>query len=203
MTDTTIDQFEGVSRADRQHRDYQLHLGMGMFLGTVTMLFGAFSSAYIVRGATSQDWQAVPLPSFLWWNTLAIIVSSVALEVARRAGGQDNWRRAGMWMGATLVLAMLFLGGQFAAWQWLWAAGIGVPTSPHASFFFILTGVHGLHLVAGLVVLSVAGLRLLSVDANDPASAHRAYLPMSLGAMLWHFLAALWVYLIIMLTLFA
>jgi len=183
-------------------RAYQLHLGMGIFLGTVTMLFGAFSSAYIVRGATSQDWQAVQLPSFLWWNTLAIVISSVTLDLARRAGKSDNWRRSGFWLGATLVLAMLFFGGQIAAWQWLWSMGIGVPTTPHASFFFILTGLHGIHLIAGLVVLSVAGLRVLGVS-DDPASAHRAFLPLSLGAMLWHFLAALWVYLIIMLTLFA
>ena len=185
------------------HRDYQLHLGMGMFLGTVTMLFGAFSSAYIVRGATSQDWQAISLPSFLWWNTAAIVVSSVCLEMARRAGREENWSRVRLWLGSTLVLAMLFLGGQLAAWQWLWAQGIGVPTTPHASFFFILTGVHAVHLFAGLLVLGVAGVQVLAVTRNDAESARRALLPMSLGAMLWHFLAALWVYLLIMLTLFA
>jgi cytochrome c oxidase subunit 3 len=188
---------------DTAHRDYQLHLGMGMFLGTVTMLFGAFSSAYIVRGATSQDWQAIPLPSFLWWNTVVIIVSSVCLEMARRAGRDENWSRVRLWLGSTLILAMLFLGGQLAAWQWLWDQGIGVPTTPHASFFFILTGVHAAHLLAGLLVLGFAGVQVLSVTRNDTESARRALLPMSLGAMLWHFLAALWVYLLIMLTLFA
>lgn len=185
------------------HRDYQLHLGMGIFLGTVTMLFAAFSSAYIVRGATSQDWQAIQLPSFLWLNTLVIVISSVSLEFARRAGKNGDWRRSGIWLGATLVLAMLFFGGQVAAWRWLWALDIGVPTTPHASFFFILTGLHGVHLVAGLIVLGVAGVRLLGISADDPISARRAFLPLSVGAMLWHFLAALWVYLIIMLTLFA
>jgi len=185
------------------HRDYQLHLGMGIFLGTVTMLFGAFSSAYIVRGATSQDWLAIQLPSFLWLNTLVIVISSVTLELARRAGRSNEWRRSGIWLGATLVLAMLFFGGQIAAWEWLWSLDIGVPTTPHASFFFILTGLHGVHLVAGLIVLGIAGIRLLGVTDEDPASARRAFLPLSVGAMLWHFLAALWVYLIIMLTLFA
>lgn len=184
-------------------RDYQLHLGMGIFLGTVTMLFGAFSSAYIVRGATSQDWQAVQLPSFLWWNTLAIVISSLTLDLARRTAKNDNWSRAGIWLSATLVLAMLFFGGQIAAWQWLWSLDVGIPTTPHASFFFMLTGLHGIHLVAGLIVLGVAGIRLLGVSADDPTSARRAFLPLSVGAMLWHFLAALWVYLIIMLTLFA
>lgn len=184
-------------------RDYQLHLGMGIFLGTVTMLFAAFSSAYIVRGATSQDWQAIPLPSFLWLNTLVIVISSVTLELARRAGRRNAWRPAGIWLGTTLVLAMLFFGGQIAAWQWLWSLDIGVPTTPHASFFFILTGLHGVHLVAGLIVLGVAEIRLLGISADDPQSPRRAFLPLSVGAMLWHFLAALWVYLIIMLTLFA
>lgn len=189
--------------SDTAHRDYQLHLGMGMFLGTVTMLFGAFSSAYIVRGVTSNDWQAIQLPSVLWVNTIAIVLSSLSLEGARRAGKRGDWRRAGVWLSVTLAFAMFFLGGQLAAWRSLWAQGIGVPTTPHASFFFILTGIHGVHLAAGLIVLGVAGIRLLSVVPGDPVSARRAFLPMSLGAMLWHFLAALWVYLIIMLTLFA
>ncbi len=188
---------------DVAQRDFQLHLGMGIFLGTVTMLFGAFSSAYIVRGSTSQDWQAIQLPSFLWLNTLVIVISSISLELARRAGKAGDWRRAGIWLGTTLVLAMLFFGGQLAAWEWLWAAGISVPSTPHSSFFFILTGLHAVHLLAGLALLGVAGARVMRVSANDPVSERRAFLPMSVGAMLWHFLAALWVYLIIMLTLFA
>jgi cytochrome c oxidase subunit 3 len=198
----TMDHTAGLLDTTAQ-RDYQLHLGMGIFLGTVTMLFGAFSSAYIVRGATSQDWQAIQLPDFIWLNTLAIALSSLTLELARRGARAANWRQANIWLAATLALAMVFLGGQFATWQWLWALGIGVPTTPHASFFFILTGVHGVHLLAGVLVLGVAGLRLVAVDPDSHASAHRAYLPLSLGAMLWHFLAALWIYLIIMLALFA
>ncbi len=184
------------------HREHVLRLGMGMFLGTITMLFGAFSSAYIVRGATSQDWQAIELPGFLWVNTLVIVLSSVALVLSLRAARQAHERVSQAWLGATLFLALAFLGGQLAAWQWLWGQGIDVPTTPHSSFFFILTGVHGVHLVAGLIVLAVAMLRLQGAE-DDPDAMRRAVTTLSLGGMLWHFLAGLWVYLLIMLTLFA
>jgi len=193
---------EAGAPLSQARRDQVLHLGMGIFLGTVTMLFGAFSSAYIVRGATSQDWQAVALPGFLWWNTLAIVASSATLIVAGRCGKRDNWQAAFAWLLGTLFLALLFLGGQYAAWQWLWAQDVGVPTTPHSSFFFILTGVHGVHLIAGLVVLTVTALRVPAVRAGERPPRHAA-LPLSLGAMLWHFLAGLWVYLLIMLTFFA
>jgi cytochrome c oxidase subunit 3 len=184
------------------HREHVLRLGMGMFLGTITMLFGAFSSAYIVRGATSQDWQAIDLPGFLWANTIVIVLSSATLALSVRAARRTNERSSQAWLGATLFLALAFLGGQLAAWQSLWDQGIGVPTTPHSSFFFILTGVHGLHLVAGLIVLGVAMLRLQTAQ-GDPDAARRALTTLSLGGMLWHFLAGLWVYLLIMLTLFA
>jgi cytochrome c oxidase subunit 3 len=184
------------------HREHVLRLGMGMFLGTITMLFGAFSSAYIVRGATSQDWQAIELPGFLWINTIVIVLSSVALMLSTRAARRANALVAQAWLGATLFLAVAFLGGQLAAWQALWAQGIGVPTTPHSSFFFILTGVHGAHLVAGLIVCAVAMMRLQGAQ-GEPDAMRRAVTTLSLGGMLWHFLAGLWVYLLIMLTLFA
>ena len=68
-------------------RDDQLKLGLWMFLATVTMLFAAFTSAYIVRRSGS-DWRPVALPSVLWWNTAVLAASSVAVEIA-------NWYGAG------------------------------------------------------------------------------------------------------------
>lgn len=185
-------------------RGHLLRLGMWMFLGTVTMLFAAFTSAYIIRGA-SADWRTIDLPAILWLNTVVILASSATLELARRSARSERWKEARTWMFITLIFGLAFLSGQVAAWRELWASGIYVPTSPHSSFFFILTGLHGLHLLAGLVVLSIAGVRTAASTQSRPTrpgAARAAHRIMELGAILWHFLAALWVYLLIMLTVF-
>jgi len=185
-------------------RRHVLRVGMWMFLATVVLLFAAFSSAYIIRGASS-DWRPIALPPILWLNTAIILLSSVTLQTSLGQARSEHLRAARTWMITTLLFGVAFLVGQLAAWRELWASGIGVPTSPHSSFFFILTGLHGLHLLAGLVVLSVAGARLAASTQSRPTrpEAVRAAIGlMELGALLWHFLAGLWVYLLIMLSFF-
>lgn len=189
---------------ERALRQHVLRLGMWMFLATVVMLFAAFSSAYIVRGA-SPDWRMIPMPTILWLNTAVILASSATLELARRGARTEQWRDARGWMLITLLFGVAFLAGQLGAWRQLAAAGITVPTSPHGSFFFILTGLHGLHLLAGLIFLSVVGVRLVASTQSRPTrpeAATTVYGLMELGAILWHFLAGLWVYLLIMLAFF-
>src|SRR5947207_13853685 len=81
--------------------------GLWAFLGTVSMLFIGFTSAYIVR-RSAVDWRALPLPGLLWWNTAALLLSSSTLQGARR---QAEGRRR-QWLGLTAVLALLFVAGQ-------------------------------------------------------------------------------------------
>jgi cytochrome c oxidase subunit 3 len=184
-------------------RDQVLRLGMWMFLGTVTMLFGAFSSAYIVRGA-GTDWRAVTLPSILWLNTAVILVSSATLEFGKRQARAHNWAGAKSWLLLTLLLGITFLVGQVVAWQVLSRSGVAIPTTPYGSFFYVLSGVHAVHLIAGLTLLAVAARRAVAssrADA-DPTRERTALRVVDLGAILWHFLAGLWVYLLVLLTFF-
>jgi len=141
-------------------------------LATVTMLFAAFASAYMVRQG-SGGWTQVMLPGSLWVNTIVLIASSVTIELARRR------QPATPWLVASNLLAVAFLGGQLYAWQQLAAAGIYLPTNPHASFFYIMTGLHGVHLLCGLVLLAVAWVT-------------RRATTMSCAATYWHFLGLVW-----------
>jgi len=180
-------------------RDQVLRLGMWMFVGTVTMLFAAFSSAYIVRGA-GTDWRAVTLPSILWLSTAVILVSSGALELGRRHARDRRWQQSRSWLLLALLLGVVFLIGQLAAWRTLSAAGVTLPSNPYGSFFYVLTGMHALHLVAGLTLLGVAAWRASASD--DPARERTALRLIDAGSILWHFLAGLWVYLLALLTFF-
>jgi cytochrome c oxidase subunit 3 len=169
-------------------------VGLWMFLGTVAMLFAAFTSALVVR-MSSGDWIDVQLPAVLWLNTSVLVMSSATLERARRVGAAQR-RAAVKWVVATCALGSLFFGGQIEAWRELSRQGVYLPSSPSAAFFYVLTGVHGAHLVAALVCVMV----LLAKTAR---SAEWRDWPYAAGAVstFWHFLAGVWIYLLIILQL--
>ncbi len=151
-----------VADAESAERDDLVQLGVWMFLATVVMLFAAFTSAYIVRRSAS-DWTPIRLPSMLWVNTAVLVASSLALERGRRASWRGQAAIARHGLTAAAGLGLVFLAGQIVVWQALVGRGVYVPTSPHGSFFYILTATHGVHVVAGLVLLIYTAARLRDV----------------------------------------
>ncbi|MEO7653122.1 MAG: hypothetical protein ABIZ80_21910 [Bryobacteraceae bacterium] len=104
--------------------------GLMVVLAAVVMFFAAFTSAMVVRRGLSNDWVSTPLPSMLWLTTALLLASSAVLELARsalKANRRDAFNR--YWTAGS-VLGVLFLAGQYAAWQQLSAAGIYVSTNP-------------------------------------------------------------------------
>jgi len=164
-------------------------VGLWMFLGTIAMLFAAFTSALIVRRSTG-DWADVHLPLILWVNTAVLVISSATLERGRRLGVTDR-RRAVPWVAATCVLGSLFFAGQIEAWRELSRLGFYLPTTPAASFFYVLTGVHVVHLVAALVCVGV----LLGRTVSSRASREWPYAAGAVSTF-WHFLTGVWIYLL-------
>jgi cytochrome c oxidase subunit 3 len=123
-----------------------------------------------------------------------ILVSSSTLEQARRQAREGKMAGLHTWLTVTTVLGMAFLAGQVTAWRQLAAAGIFLATNPHAAFFYLLTGAHGLHLAGGIGALvyavrkvPVAGTPAQALDIADPVATY------------WHFLAGLWVFLFVVL----
>ncbi len=168
-----------------------------MFLATATMLFAAFTSAYVVRRSGS-DWRHVALPSILWMNTAILAASSVALEAAYRAGRRRRWIGAMVGAGAAIVFGIAFLAGQLTAWRQMVAAGVYLPTSPHSSFFFMLTGAHGAHVIAALAVLSWGCWQTRRAYANP-----RAWTAMfDLCRTFWHYLGVVWLFLFALVSLY-
>jgi len=180
-------------------RDDLVQLGVWMFLATVVMLFAAFTSAYIVRRSAS-DWTPIELPWILWVNTAVLVASGMALEGGRFASRRGKAMSARYGVSAAAGLGLLFLAGQVTAWRELAAHGVYLPTSPHSSFVYILTGVHGVHVAAGLVLLiyTAAQLWMASAHVNRDATARL----LTASATFWHFLAALWVYVFVLVTVF-
>jgi cytochrome c oxidase subunit 3 len=180
-----------ASEAERRWRVREL--GLWMFLGTIVMLFAAFTSALVVR-KSGGDWLTFELPQILWFNTAVIAVSSLMLEGVRRAGRRSR-RAATPWVVATVSLGLVFLAGQVQAWRELVASGVFLPTNPSSGFFYILTGAHAVHMVAALMVLGMLLVRTVrrSHDGEWPFFA-------SLASTFWHFLTVVWLYLFLILN---
>jgi cytochrome c oxidase subunit III len=169
-------------------------IGLGVFLAVVGSLFALLISAYSMRMSLT-DGAPLPAPKILWLNTAALILSSVALQAAQSAAkrGAMSAVRAGLCVGALFALA--FLAGQFAAWRQLAAAGYYLSSNPASSFFYLITGVHGLHLAGGVAALARTTIRAWrGVDAAEIRS------EVGLCAVYWHFLLLLWVLLFALLT---
>ena len=190
-------------------------LGMGVAIAGIVMIFVSFTSAYVVRqglptldprtNALVRDWIPVPLPRLLLINTLVLLLSSVTMELARRQAvraGADlapgpslvaPARNANQisWLAVTAVLGLYFLGGQWMAWRLLAASGFYVATSPSSSFVYLLTGMHGLHLLGGICALLFAGAAFLA-----RRSAGSQLILVDVSGWYWHFMALLWVYLL-------
>ncbi|MGH8208148.1 MAG: cytochrome c oxidase subunit 3 [Steroidobacteraceae bacterium] len=163
-------------------------IGLWILLAVITSLFGLFISAYYMRmGHAHSDWNPVPLPRVLWLNTAMLILSSGGMQAARGAarGAQVDRVRIGLIAGGLFALA--FLLGQLWAWRQLNATGYFLG-SPAVAFFYLLTAVHGLHLLGGLLVWSKTVVRMVpaGVEAIDVRSS------VELCTVYWHYLLLVW-----------
>lgn len=170
-------------------------IGLGVFLAVVGCLFALFASAYFMRMELS-DWQPVPVPRILWFNTGVLVLSSLALHiavVAARKGQADSTRLALVTGGLT---ASAFLVGQLVAWRELSASGYFLDANPANSFFYLLTAMHGLHIVGGLVALARTTLKAWTPGIPRD----RLSLSVELCAMYWHFLLFIWLAIFVLLA---
>jgi cytochrome c oxidase subunit 3 len=131
-------------------------------------------------------------------STAVLIASSVAVEAARWLGASARWRLASVWIGISLALGLGFLAVQATAWRSLIASGVYLPSSPHSAFFFMMTGAHGLHVVAALVVLAWAAFR--TWDGTGLRAERRWRAIMRRTRTFWHFLLGVWIYVFILLS---
>ncbi len=170
--------------------------GIWVVLASITMTFAAFTSALIVRQGDGKDWHHLTLPGILYLNTVVLLASSVALEVARRKvdafmRGPRNGAAPALWLNITLGFGLLFVVGQYVAWVQLRAQGLFLATNPNSSFFYVLTAIHALHVSGGLggLVRVIYKLRNATLRKSTLVATSRY----------WHFMDALWIYLLVLL----
>ena len=173
-------------------------IGTWVALASILMLFTALSSAYIVRAASSSDWQPLAMPRILLLSTALILLSSGTLETARRKWKDTANGVHKPWLLFTVVLGLGFLVSQLLAWRQLVRQGVYVASNPHSSFFYVLTAAHAAHLLGGLAALAYLSLRRRAPQENQ-AAVTKAQAGADAVTLYWHFMDFLWLYLFVLL----
>ncbi len=157
------------------------------FIAVVTSLFALFLSAYLMRMKLA-DWNPLAEPKLLWLNTGLLVLASIAFQLTRGASkrGQLLTVKTGLLAGG--VCTTLFLLGQLIAWQQLNAGGYFMTSNPANAFFYVLTALHGLHLLGGMWVWGRTTTRVLT-----GADAQSVRLSVELCTVYWHYLLLVWI----------
>ncbi|MDH3511958.1 MAG: cytochrome c oxidase subunit 3 [Gammaproteobacteria bacterium] len=161
-------------------------VGFWVFLGVITMVFALFAVAYNMR-LELGDWRPLADPAILWLNTAVLIISSIAMQVARVAADTGNVNRTQLGLTIGGLCSIAFLVGQFWAWQQLRRAGFFLTSSPADAFFYLITGLHGLHVLGGLWVWART-----SAKVWGGAEIEKVRLSVELCTVYWHFLLIVW-----------
>ncbi|NRB17217.1 MAG: cytochrome c oxidase subunit 3 [Rhodobacteraceae bacterium] len=165
-------------------------LGTAVFLVVIGGLFAMLGSAFVMQ-IDETPWQLVPLPALVWFNTALLMLSSLSLHFASR----DADHRTHVWLALGSVTAVGFMAGQLQIWTTLTDNGYGLSGAPAASFFYLITGLHGLHILGGLVALGLVWFRLAQTGIPKTNQA-----PVALCALYWHGLLVIWLLLLALLS---
>ena len=166
-----------------------------LFIVTVIMIFAALTSAYIVRQADG-NWVIFELPNLFLVTTGIILLSSATMHWAYLSVKKDNVESAKLAIGVTTILGLSFLVGQYMAWQQLVKNSIYLVGNPSGSFVYIISGLHGLHIIGGLVFLIIVFVSIFQAKIHSKNT-----LRIEMCATYWHFLGGLWLYLFVFLLL--
>jgi len=163
-------------------------IGIAVLMCASVMTFASFVSAMVVRrGLNSSDWHRLPLPTVLWWNTAVLILSSVALDMARRRLRRNRRREFNWLWTAGTAMGTWFLIGQILAWRQLAEQGFYLAGNPGSAFFYVLTWAHAAHVVGALMAVGYVEVRAVRFQLLPNT---RTWVDVS--ALFWHFLDVLW-----------
>ena len=169
-----------------------------LLLGSVVMMFAAFTSAYIVRKGEG-NWLEFDLPSLFQWSTVAIVVSSITLLGAQKFNNEGKNKLALQLTVVTLLLGLAFLALQWGSWSQIYHYKYpvvfgGKYSNPSGSFLYVISGLHMAHIIGGVLYLLLACFSVKN-KIQDGSKSER----LELSAIFWHFLGGLWLYLYIFL----
>ena len=192
MTESIARQYENTNT-----NIHPLKFALWISMASITMMFGAFTSAYVVRQAQG-NWLEFALPNVFFASTAVLLLSSVLLHLSFKDFLKGNEKSYKLLLVGSLVLGFAFLALQYQGWQSLYSIGVDLKGNPSGSFLYMLTGVHALHIMGGVVALVIGVIKAFTLKFRVT---ERRKINFELTLHYWHFVDLLWVYLLIFLYL--
>jgi len=164
---------------------------MWVAIAAIVMMFAGLTSAYIVKSGQA-NWVGVETPTVFWFSTAVILASSITIQASLRAFKQRSMSQFRILFLSTLILGIVFVSLQWIGFTYLWHHGVRFEGAGAGQFLYIIFGLHGLHVLGGIIALAVIAIRqyfskVRSYDAT----------PIEVMTTYWHFVDLLWVYLLI------
>lgn len=160
-------------------------------IASIIMMFAGLTSAYIVK-SNQANWEEVRTPVEFWYSTGAMLLSSLTIQMALRAFKQREMRAFRGLMAATLLLGVVFVYFQWKGFNWMWDNGVHFRGAGAGQFLYIIAGLHGLHVVGGIIALLV----MLGKAFVGRTKSYDS-VPVEVMSTYWHFVDALWLYLLV------
>lgn len=168
---------------------FALYAGMASIL----MMFGAFTSAYLVRQAAG-NWQEYQVPELFYISTIVLLASSACIHYAYASFKSGERMKYQVALTVTFMLGIGFIVLQYYGWNALYNIGVPLDGNPSGSFFYVISGIHAMHILGGITALGVAVIHAFSLPFEVTA---KRKLRFSLVTQYWHFVDVLWLYLFV------
>ena len=166
-----------------------------LFIVSISMLFAALTSAYIVK-QSGGEWLNFNLPGMFWITSVIIIVSSITMQLALKSAKEDRFNGLKTYLILTALLGVAFLLGQYQSWKQLVEMDVYFVGNPAGSFLYVLTGLHAAHIISGLIFLIVVIASSFKLKTHS-----KSIIRIEMCTTYWHFLGGLWLYLFLFLKL--
>jgi cytochrome c oxidase subunit 3 len=183
-----------MNHAVSTHQGNKIHphkFTLWVAIGSIVMMFAGLTSAYIVKGS-QPGWTKVQMPPIFYYSTVVMLVSSLTMQSGLKAFKERNMQLYRRLTTATMILGAVFIAMQIWGFAILHNSGVLLEGSGAGVFLYIIFGLHGLHVLGGIVALLIMFLRAFSRRMRNYSS-----VPIEVAATYWHFVDALWIYLFI------
>lgn len=180
--------------SDQKRKIHPHKFTLWVAIGSILMMFAGLTSAFIVK-RSQANWLMLEIPVIFWYSTVVILFSSVAIQLSLKALKQRNMLGYRRWLVITAVLGIVFLVLQIIGFIQFGDQEIkliGAGSNASYSFLLAISGLHGLHVLGGVITLIVIAIRAVSISKRNYSS-----VPLEIAATYWHFVDALWIYLFI------
>lgn len=181
-----------IVNKEQQRKIHPHKFTMWVAIGSIIMMFAGLTSAYIVKSQQAA-WQEIKTPQVFWYSTLAILLSSLTIQMALRSFKQREMNRYRQLMAVTVLLGAAFVILQSIGFQQLWNSGIQFKGVAGAGqFLYVIFGLHALHVLGGVIVLLVMFIKAFFGNIKTYSS-----IGIEVAATYWHFVDVLWIYLLV------